>query len=104
MIPDRPPSCNRTLTGGFVEYQTRGWSVELRNVGFLVPMTILNLASLVIILVAMFNATDGAYKFDPFDPTALLSASYKVEEGQPMEWKDPVNYRPDVRDFHISEC
>ena len=65
-------------------------------------MTILNLASLVIILVAMFNAKAGGPKFDPFDPNALLSASYKIEDGQPMKWKDPVEYRPDVRDSHIS--
>jgi len=67
-------------------------------------MTILNLASLVIILIAMFNAKTGGYKFDPFNPNALLSASSKVEDGQPMEWKDPVKYRPDVRDSHISQC
>ena len=67
-------------------------------------MTILNLASLVIILVAMFDAKAGGHKFDPFDPNALLSASYKIEDGQPMQWKDPVKYRPDVRDSHISQC
>jgi hypothetical protein len=86
-----------------VNYQVPGWFVEPRNLGFLVPMTILNLASLVILLVAMFNAKTGGYKFDPFNPNALLSASYKVEDGQPMEWKDPVKYRPDVRDSHISQ-
>jgi hypothetical protein len=68
------------------------------------PMTILNLVSLVIILVAMSNAKAGGYKFDPFHPNALLSASYKVEDGQPMEWKDTVKYRPDVRNSHISQC
>jgi hypothetical protein len=87
-----------------VKYQVRGWFVELKNVGFLVPMTILNLASLVIILVVVFNAKPGGHKFDPFHPNALLSASYKVEDGQPMEWKDPVKYRPDVRDSYISQC
>jgi len=71
-------------------------------VGFLVPMTVLNFASLAIILVAMFNAKSSGYKFDPCDPNALLSASYKVEDGQPMEWKDQVKYRPDVRDSHIN--
>jgi hypothetical protein len=87
-----------------VSYRVLGWFVGLKNVGFLVPMTVLNLASLVIILVAIFNAKAGSYKFDPFDPNALLSASYKVEDGQPMEWKDQVKYRPDVRDSHISQC
>ena len=86
-----------------MNYQVRGWFVERRNIGFLVPMTILNLASLVIILLAMFNTKAGGYKFDPFDPNALLSASCKAEDGQPMEWKDPVKYRPDVRDSHISQ-
>ena len=87
-----------------MNYQIRGWFVEHRNIGFLVPMTILNLASLVIILVAMFDAKAGGHKFDPFDPNALLSASYKIEDGEPMQWKDPVKYRPDVRDSHISQC
>jgi hypothetical protein len=86
-----------------VNYQVRGWFVELRNIGFLVPMTILNLASLVMILLAMFNAKAGGHRFDPFDPNALLSASYKVKDGH-MKWKDPVKYRPDVRDSHISQC
>jgi hypothetical protein len=67
-------------------------------------MTILNLASLVIIFLAMFNAKAGGYKFDPFDPNALLSASYNVEDTRHMKWKDPVTYRPDVRDSHISQC
>ena len=88
-----------------MNYQVRGWFVELKNIGLLVPMTVLNLASLVIILVAMHNAKAGGYKFDPFNPNALLSASYsKVDDGQPMEWKDQVKYRPDVRDSHISQC
>jgi len=87
-----------------VKYQVRGWFVELRNVGFLMPMTILNLAALVIILVAMFNAKASGYKFDPLDPKALLSASYNFLDGQPMEWGDQVNYRPEVRDSHISQC
>jgi hypothetical protein len=87
-----------------VDYQIRGWFVEHRNIAFLVPMSIINLASLVIILVAMFHAKAGGHKFDPFDPNALLSASYKIEDGQPMKWKDPVKYRPDVRDSHISQC
>ena len=68
-----------------MKYKVRGWFVELKNIGFLVPMTILNFASLVIILVAMFHAKAGSYKFDPFDPKALLSASYKFGNGQPME-------------------
>ena len=67
-------------------------------------MTILNLASLVILLVAMFNTRAGGHRFDPFDPNALLSASCKIEDGQPMKWKDPVKYRPDVCDSHISQC
>jgi hypothetical protein len=100
MVSNPPPSCTRKLTG-LVDYQILGWFVESMNVRFLVPMTILNLASLVIILVAMFNAKAGGYKFDHFDPNELLSASYEVGDGQPMEWEDQVKYCPDVRDSHI---
>ena len=66
-----------------------GWSVDFENIGFLIPMTIVNLASLVVLLIAMFNAKRGRYKFDPLKPNALLSASYNIKEGQSIAWEDP---------------
>jgi len=94
-ITTPPPSCVRNLTG-LLSYQVRGWFMEADNIGFLVPMTIVNLASFVLLLVAVFNAKRGDYKFDPLTPNALLSASCDTK-GQHIKWEDKVEYGPEVR-------
>ena len=76
-----------------------GWFVDSESIGFLIPMTIVNLASLVVLLIAMVHAKkSGGHKFDPLKPHALLEAAYTTEEGQPIEWGHTVKYRTQVRD------
>ena len=70
---DWPPSCNRLVTGHSY-YTVLGWWVDLGNVGYLLPMTIINLASLILLLVAMFRRKKGSFKDDPTDLEVLAAA------------------------------
>jgi len=70
---DRPPSCDRNVEGSTI-YAALGWSVDSANIGFLLPMTIINLASLILLLVAMFRRKKGSFKDDPIDPEVLAAA------------------------------
>ena len=81
-----------------------GWSADIRTIGFLMPMTLVILAGLVALLMALFSRKRGGYKFDPSKPKALLSARLEAKDGQPIEWEDKVVYRPEVRDSRVSEC
>jgi len=101
-FPNRPDSCNRIVTGS-VSYLVMGWSADFQTIGFLMPMTLVILAGLVALLMALFSRRRGGYKFDPSQPKALLSARVvDVENGKPIEWEDKVVYRPEVRGSHVS--
>ena len=84
-----------------------GWSVNYESIGFLIPMTIVNLASLIVLIMAMIGAKGGGSAFDPLKPRALLlmTAVHRDEEEEneassdPIEWKRPVKYRSEVRNF-----
>ena len=78
----RPPSCDRTVEG-WTDYAVLGWWVNFGNVGYLLPMTIINLASLILLLVAMFRRKKGSFKDDPTDPEVLVAA----KPGDPVEAK-----------------
>jgi hypothetical protein len=100
-FPDRPQSCNRTVTGS-VSYIVLGWFATADNIGYLMPMTLVNLASLCVLIRAMYHAKGGGYKYDPLKPNALLAASTDVKDPDaPVEWEDKVKYRRDVRDSHL---
>jgi len=67
------------------------------------PMTIINLASFVIMLTAKSKAKRGCYEFDPSDPRPLVLAEPSLDEGEPSGWADSVTYRPrEVCEFHES--
>ena len=84
-----------------------GWSVNYESIGFLIPMTIVNLASLIVLIMAMIGAKGGGSAFDPLKPGALLlmTAVHRGEEEEneassdPIEWKHTVKYHTEVRDF-----
>ena len=48
---------------GWTIYTALCWSVGLENVGYLLPMTIINLASLILLLVAMFRTKKGSFEY-----------------------------------------
>ena len=76
-----------------------GWVATRTNGLFLIPMTALNLVSLIVLLRVMFKAKRGSDQFDPLQPNSLLSASSDVEKGL-LKWEDKVKYHREVRAFH----
>jgi hypothetical protein len=63
--PAPPPSCNR-IVNGIVTYEVVGWSVELKHIGFLLPMTIIILIALTLIIIAWIKGDKTfLYEFEP---------------------------------------
>jgi uncharacterized membrane protein len=62
------------MVEGWTIYTALGWQVTFQNIGYLLPMTIINLASLILLLVAMFRTKKGSFKDDPTDPEVIASA------------------------------
>jgi len=71
------------MVEGRTKYAVLGWSADYANIGYLLPMTIINLASLILLLVAMFRRKKGSFKYDPTDPEVLASA----KPGDPVKAK-----------------
>ena len=71
------------MVEGSTIYTVIGWSADSANIGYLLPMTIVNLASLILLLVAMFKRKKGSFKYDPTDPEVLAAA----KPGDPVEAK-----------------
>ena len=96
-----PPSCMRTVNGTLTTNMI-GWVAKPVHIGFLMPMTILNLASLIIVITSISRAKKGCYEFDPTDPRSLLLADPRLDESEPSGWADGVSYRSrEVREYHI---
>jgi len=90
--PAPPPSCMRTVNGT-LSAEVMGWVAKPVHIGFLMPMTTLNVVALVVILKAMSRSKGGCYEFDPTDPRPLVLAVPSLAEG-PSGWTDGVSYRP----------
>ncbi|KAJ2912774.1 hypothetical protein MD484_g7644, partial [Candolleomyces efflorescens] len=93
---DIPTTCLRDVTGS-VSYSVRGWHINpgdvLTQAGLLVPMTLINLASLVI-LIKCFVLGRFQYRervFDMANNISLLTASVPDEDR--VKWGDKVRYR-----------
>jgi len=100
-IPAPPSSCTRTVNGT-LSAEVIGWVAKPLHIGFLMPMTILNVVALVIILIAMFQSKGGCKEFDPTDPRPLVLAAPNLAKGDPSGWTDGVSYRRrEVREYHI---
>lgn len=82
---------------GSASYEVIGWFVTTANIGFLIPMTIVNLAALMVALTAVFIIRKGKYcDFDPTDSKPLAHASSDKLQG----WEATVKYRfKDVSNF-----
>src|SRR5579859_6673824 len=52
--PAPPQPCMR-FVNGTADYQLFGWFVTKRNVGYLIPITIINLTSLALFITALTN-------------------------------------------------
>ena len=91
--PGPPPSCLRPVNGTLSE-EVMGWVARPVHIAFLLPVTIINLASLVVIIIAKTKEKRGCYDFDPSDPRPLVLAENILAKGDPSGWTDGVSYRP----------
>ena len=105
-IVTAPPSCVRPVHGN-VTYEVFGWhpAEGYGQVWLLLPMTLMNLASLAVCAAAMImGRLKYRYDFEPMDTRALLTA--RVIEGgtesdedddgaisKKVDWGDGVRYR-----------
>ncbi|KAF8989120.1 hypothetical protein BDQ17DRAFT_1373506 [Cyathus striatus] len=89
-FPGRPSSCTR-LVNGIASFEVVGWSMDTNHVGFLMPLTSINLASLVILIIAIFMSKPAAKRFDPTDIRPLLVA-YVPQAHGPDDWGHKVAY------------
>ena len=98
---DPPASCMRTMNGTF-SAEVTGLVAKPVHIAFLIPMTILNLVSLIAVLISIAKAKRGRHEFDPIDPRPLLLAEPSLNQGDDSGWSDRVLYRSrEVRGYHI---
>ncbi|KAF8812671.1 hypothetical protein BYT27DRAFT_7132308 [Phlegmacium glaucopus] len=86
-----PTSCNRNVTGNGT-YTVFGWFTGSDNIGLLMPLTIINFTSFVIMILAIIRTTHGSYQSDPTEPMALALAEHHHAD-EPQGWKDRVIFR-----------
>ena len=94
-IDNRPDNCTRTVTGS-VTYQVIGWFVSRANVGFLIPITIINGTAFVALVIAMWIAWVNGYVSHPFHIRLVNveDVDKAEEEWVPDEWINRVTYYP----------
>jgi len=90
-VDNPPPSCIRAVTGS-VDYEVIGWYVTSANIGFLIPLTIINGAALIALFFALTFAKVMGY-LHPLHPRGVIYDP-ESEEEVPDEWKDKVAYQP----------
>jgi hypothetical protein len=96
-----PVSCMRAMEG-ILSTEVTGWVARPVHVGFLMPMTILNLASLVIVWRSRAGAKRCCHEFDLIDPRSLVSAEANLDASDHSGWADGVLYRSrEVRECQI---
>ncbi len=74
-----------------------GWHTSVEHIGYLAPMLFVNLASLIVIIIAMNRASGHASADDPTHPRVLLVAIQNPEGEDPNESDKVVFRRRDVR-------
>ena len=99
-LPDAPSSCNRTVTGQ-LRYEVYGWFMTNANIGFLIPITIVNLGALFALYRAMVIAKDGGYVYHPSHPRPVIYDDIDEGEQVPDEWMHKVSVRPTTVRSHL---
>ncbi|RXW24321.1 hypothetical protein EST38_g1511 [Candolleomyces aberdarensis] len=91
-----PSTCLRDVAGS-VSYSVRGWHIDSKDsfvqAGLLLPMTLINLASLILLLSCLFiGKFQYKHNFDATDNVSLLTARVPgVQNGQ-VRWDSKVQY------------
>ena len=104
---DRPSTCLRDVTGS-VSYSVRGWHINRKDfftqAAFLLPMTLINLASLILLLTCFYiGRFQYQCTFDATNNVSLLTAQVVVNDGgegrqvkpvgaDEVKWGDEVQY------------
>ncbi|KAF8812669.1 hypothetical protein BYT27DRAFT_7132302 [Phlegmacium glaucopus] len=86
-----PSECSRNVTGNGT-YTLFGWSTGSENIGQLMPLTIINFTSFVIMILAIIQTTHGSYQSNPTEPMALALAEHHHADER-HGWKDRVIFR-----------
>ena len=77
-LDEMPQSCLRNVTGT-ATYRVIGWfDTKTVTVARLLPMTIINLTTLIVLLTAMFMGEKLLYEKNPTGPQSLLLAPTEV--------------------------
>jgi NADH:ubiquinone oxidoreductase subunit len=72
------------------------------NIGFLIPITIINLGALFALCRAMIIAKDGGYVYHPDQTRPVIYDDIDEGEQVPDEWMHKVSERPTtVRSSHL---
>jgi hypothetical protein len=77
---------------GSANYEVLGWYVTSANIGFLIPLTLINGAALIALFLAMTYGKVVGY-FHPRHPRPVTYDPNSDEE-VPDEWKEKVAYQP----------
>ncbi|TFK18892.1 hypothetical protein FA15DRAFT_728177 [Coprinopsis marcescibilis] len=89
-----PPAICTVSPEGRVTVKMLGWAATLLQAWFLIPVTLLNLASLVVLLLAISASknTNPSRLFDPADPRVLLHSNYSLANLPESEWDTVVSF------------
>lgn len=78
-----------------MNYQVVGWFVTSANIGFLIPITLINLAALVALLLAVIMAKSGSHRLPPSEPRKVTYHEDTNQKDQiPDEWRHKVTFQP----------
>jgi hypothetical protein len=88
---------------GVVNYVVLGWFVPSAKIGFLIPMTIINGAAFITLLLTVVLARTNGYVSHPFRPRPVTYDDHiDREKLVPDEWARKVGYYPtSVRFFRF---
>lgn len=76
-----------------MNYEVLGWYVTSENIGFLIPLTIINLAAFIALLLAIIFAKHVGYLPALHPRPVSYDPKYEKEE-IPDEWRRKVAFRP----------
>ena len=99
-IDRAPSSCFRQVPGKLI-FQLSGWSVKTDHIGLLMPLTIVNLASLILMILVIMGTVSGSYRSDPVDATSLALARLYTAKNDPTGWDDYVTYHDRSEDREV---
>jgi hypothetical protein len=94
-----PPGCRRKV-GGNMWYEVVGWDANIRTAGYLLPLTLINLSSIVILLVSIINNPNPiSIDFEDLEFYEPLQAGAKDKLPGPAEDAFKFNFKDSLALF-----